>query len=63
MIAALIALYGAGMMTMALMIRMADVDNPRKWAAATSILFWPFVVVACYIIAAIEMINEARKGK
>jgi len=62
MTAVLIALYGAGMMMMLLLVHAAT-DEPRKWAAVVSIFFWPLVVVWCYALAAIEIINEARKGK
>lgn len=62
MIAVLIALYGAGMMMMVMLVHMVD-DSPRKWAAVASIFFWPFVIVTCYIMAAIEIISEAQKDK
>ena len=63
MIALLIALYGAGMMMMVMLVHMADVENPRIWATVASIFFWPFVIVTCYIMAAIEIISEAQKDK
>lgn len=63
MIAALIALYGAGMMMMVLLIHAAKQGNVRKRTALLSIFLWPFVIVSCYVITAIEMIYEEWKDR
>lgn len=63
MTAALIALYGAGMMMMIILIRAARQGETRKGVALLAIFFWPFVIVACYVMAAIEIIcEEWKKG-
>ena len=63
MLYALIATYAAGMLAMVLLIHVAKNGKARKSTATFALLFWPFVVVACYIIAGIEIINEARKAR
>ena len=63
MTAALIALYGAGMMMMVVLIHAAKQGNVRKRTALLTIFFWPFVIVSCYIGAAIEMIYEEWKDR
>lgn len=62
MLYALITTYATGMLAMVLLIHVAKNGKARKSTAAFALLFWPFVIVACYIIAAIEIINEARKA-
>ena len=65
MIAVLIALYGAGMMMMVMLIRAAKpgLEYTRRKTCLFTIFFWPFVIVTCYIMAAIEIISEEWKGK
>ena len=63
MIAALIALYGIGMMQMFLLTHAAKRENVREWMLAVSIFFWPPVVLWCYTIVAIEILNEEMEGK
>lgn len=63
MTAALIALYGAGMMMMVVLIHAAKQGEPRKKVALLAIFFWPFVTVSCYVMAAIEIISEEWKRK
>jgi hypothetical protein len=63
MIAALIALYWAGMMMMMALIHAAKGGNVRKRIVLLSIFFWPFVIVSCYVMAAIEMIYEEWKDR
>ena len=63
MIAALIALYGVGMMMMVLLINEAKKGNVRKRIALLSIFLWPLVIVSCYVMGAIEMIYEEWKDR
>jgi hypothetical protein len=63
MIAALIALYGAGMMMMVLLIHAAKQGKVRKRIALFSIFFWPFFLLAAMYVATHQIISEEWKGK
>lgn len=63
MLYALIATYAAGMLCMLLLIHVAKDGKARKSTATFALLFWPLVVVACYIIAGIQIINKKWKAK
>ena len=63
MTAALIALYGAGMMMMVALIHAAKQGKPRKGTTLLVIFLWPVVIVSCYVLAAIEIIYEEWKGR